>query len=349
MKNKINYKLINILVTIVIAYFLYLLRNFIGETYSLIMNILKPFIIGFVLAYAFYPFIKMLQKKRIPKVLSVLILISILLVIILFIIFSIIPIFTKQLTMFFTNIMKFLTNINDNFDINLSSLKRSVLSYYSEFLNNAGKYISDGALTIFNASINFLSNFIISLVSFLYFIFNMDTIRYNVKILMKKRGKKFNRLLRETDSEISNYFKGLLLCILIQFIEYTTLFYLIGHPNFLLLGVICSISTVIPYFGGIIANVIAVITASVVSTKLLIMTLIIAFICPNIDGYIISPRIYGKTNQLSPIISIFAVFAGGVIGGFIGILISLPIAIIIKVIFKNYKKEIIEKMEELKK
>ena len=53
-----------------------------------------------------------------------------------------------------------------------------------------------------------------------------------------------------------------------------------------------------------------------------ILTLIVVLICPQIDGYIIGPKIYGKTNQLPAIVNIFAVFAGGVLGGFWGIVIS---------------------------
>jgi predicted PurR-regulated permease PerM len=176
----------------------------------------------------------------------------------------------------------------------------------------------------------------------------MDKIRMNIKFLLKNRSKKINKVVREIDNGMSNYFKGLLLCIIIQFVEYTVLFYLIGHPNFLLLGVLCSVSSIIPYFGGIIANVFAVITASVAGPKLLILTLLIAFICPNIDGYLISPNVYGKTNKLYPMISIFAVFAGSVLGGFVGILIALPIAIILQILYRSYRDEIKEKLEDIK-
>ena len=123
---------------------------------------------------------------------------------------------------------------------------------------------------------------------------------------------------------------------------------MIGHPNFLLLGVLSSVSTLIPYFGGLIVNIIALIIASVVSPQLFVMTLIVAIVFPNIDGYLISPKIYGKTNNISPLLSIFAVFAGGVLGGFVGILIALPLTIILRTIYKSYKKDISKKIGNIR-
>ena len=136
--------------------------------------------------------------------------------------------------------------------------------------------------------------------------------------------------------------------MVIQFFEYTFLFLIIGHPNFLLLGVLACITTVIPYFGGIITNVIALLISSVVSSKLFILTLIITLVFPNIDGYIISPKIYGKTNQIPPLLTIFSVFAGGALFGFAGIVIAVPLTIIIMSVIKSYKNEITVKIKKVK-
>ena len=348
MRNKVNYRLLNILLLTAIIYLMYFLKDLVSGVLGVVINILKPFIIGFALAYAVYPFMKWLMKKKVPKPLSIFIIIVLILLFLTFVIISIIPIITTQLGTLFSSIITFISNIDHLFNIDLTSFKTSISGYFNTITNDLGKYISDGAISFVNASINFVSNFIIVLVAFIYFLFDMDNIRENIKLIFKKKSKKTFNLIKEIDIEITHYFKGLFLCIVIQFIEYTSLFYLIGHPNFLLLGLLASVSTVIPYFGGIIANIIAVISASVVSPELLIFTLIIAFICPNIDGYIISPKVYGKTNQISPLLSIFAVFTGGVLGGFVGILIALPTALIMLVIYRNYKKDIIKKIDNIK-
>ena len=95
-------------------------------------------------------------------------------------------------------------------------------------------------------------------------------------------------------------------------------------------------------------NIIAIITASVISPQLLVLSIIVCLIFPQIDGYLILPKIYGKTNKVPPLLTIFAVFAGGVLGGFVGIVIALPITIIIQTIYKNYDEEISKKISDLK-
>ena len=100
--------------------------------------------------------------------------------------------------------------------------------------------------------------------------------------------------------------------------------------------------------GGLIVNIIALLIASVISAKLFWLTLVICCVCPQIDSYIIAPKVYGKTNNIHPLISIFAVFAGGILGGFIGIIISLPLTIIIITTFKFFRNDIDNKLEEIK-
>lgn len=339
MKN-INYKMINILLVLLIVYILYLLRDLWGGVFYKVLSVLKPFIVAFVIAYALHPFVKWLESKRVPKGLSVIIIVILLLLFIALIIKSLIPIFTDQLGSLFNNIMAFIGEMGNKYDINIAPIESNVSEIYNKLSADLSKYISDGAITFVNASISFFSNLIIIFVSTIYFLLDMDKIRDNVEGFVKSKNKNTFKLVEEVDYETTQYFRGLFLTLLIQFFEYTIIFKLIGHPNFLLLGILSSISTLIPYFGGLIVNIIALIIASVVSPRLFILTLIVSLILPNIDGYVISPKVYGKTNNISPLLSIFAVFAGGVLDGFVGILIALPVTIILRAIYKHYKNDI---------
>jgi predicted PurR-regulated permease PerM len=122
-----------------------------------------------------------------------------------------------------------------------------------------------------------------------------------------------------------------------------------GHPHFLLLGLLSAVGTIIPYFGGIFTNIVAIITASVISSKLLILTIIVALVFPNIDGYFTSPKIYNKSNQLPALLSIFAVFAGSVLYGAKGIILALPITIILLTTYRFYRSEINSGIDKITK
>lgn len=340
-------RLLNILMIVGIVFLLYLMRDLLGGVIVKLIAIFKPFIIGFVLAYAFYPFLKFMQKK-IPKWLGVIIIILIVLGIIAYIIINIIPVFTNELADLLSGLIQFIKDIDVKFGVDLSGLQENLILAFNKI---SKEFTNDIAVTggkIINASINLVSNFVISLVAFIYLLVDMDKIREKLKKYFRLKSKKTYNLVKEIDTSCTAYFKGLFINVLIAFIEYTLLYRIIGHPNFLLLGIIAAFSPLIPYFGGILMNLVAIITASVISPTLLILSVIIMLIFPQIDGYIISPKIYGKTNKVPALLTIFAVFAGGVLGGFVGIIIALPITIIIQTIFKNYDDEISKKISDLK-
>ena len=79
-----------------------------------------------------------------------------------------------------------------------------------------------------------------------------------------------------------------------------------------------------------------------------ILTLIICLVFPNIDGYIISPKIYGKTNNINTMWTIFAVVAGGALFGIVGIMISLPVYIALNCTFNFFREDILDKVAEIK-
>ncbi len=341
-------KLVNILLVLLIVFVLYLMKDLWGGVYNKLISILTPFIIGFALAYAVNPFLRYLQKKGVPKVLGIALILLVVLAFLTFIVLSIIPVFTTELKNLFQGLIEFTKDISTKFNIDLSRFQKSLMDTFNKLSKDLANDLPNQGVNILNTSINFLSNFVISLVAFIYFMIDMDKIRSKIKKYFKAKSKKAYKLVKEVDHETTNYFKGLFTNVLIQFVEYTLLYKLIGHPNFLLLGVIAAFSPLIPYFGGIIMNVIAIITASVVSPQLLIFSCIICVVFPQLDGYLIIPKIYGKTNKVPALLTIFAVFAGGVLGGMVGIIIALPTTIILLTIYRNYDEEISEKIEEIK-
>ena len=66
----------------------------------------------------------------------------------------------------------------------------------------------------------------------------------------------------------------------IQFIEYSLLFLIIGHPYWLVLGILIGIFTVLPYIGGLLSNLIAITSAFMISKELFYLTLFVSFFFP---------------------------------------------------------------------
>lgn len=349
MDNKVNYKLVNILLIILIVCLLYIIKDLWLGLFGKILAIFAPFLIGFAVAYALHPYCKKLEGYGLPKWLSMGIIYFILFGFLIVMCITVVPLFYDQMVLFLSNISAVITDVSSKFEVDLGVLQQSVSSISGDIIKSIGTYISDGAINILNASINVITNLIIVVAASVYFLWDMDKIRIGLKHYLQRKKDRIYRYFKRLDIEISNYFIGLLKTILIQFVEYTIVFALIGHPNYLILSILAAVTTIIPYFGGLLVNILAVIIASVVNTKLLVLTILVCIICPNIDGYVIGPKVYGKTNQLPSLVNIFAVFAGGILGGFWGIVVSLPVAIIILATYRFFEEDINHKIVTRKK
>jgi len=113
-----------------------------------------------------------------------------------------------------------------------------------------------------------------------------------------------------------------------------------------LLGFVIGLFNIIPYFGAIVAIVIAVIITIFTGGFLqAIWVALITIIIQQVDANVINPRILGTSLNLSPILVIFAVTAGGKYFGVLGMFLGVPVMALIKLIvvdfiaYKNAKKE----------
>lgn len=347
-KDKINYKLVNLVLLSIIILILYETGPLWIGIVTKVWSIIFPFLLAFILAYAFYPFLQFMTNKKIPKGLAVFIIVAIILGIVALLIALIFPLLFSQLSSLFNGILAFVKELTTGYDLNLGPLQETLTSSFNDIISSLSKYVSDGAVSAINSSLGVLSIAVIAFASAIYLLIDMGTIRNEVKLFLKRRSKKTFDYVKTIDIEMRNYLSGFVKIIGITLVEYTLAFLIIGHPNALLLGFLAALATLIPYFGGIITNIIAAITAFVISPGLFIRTIICFFILSTLDGYVINPFVYGKTNEVHPLVVIFSVFAGGALFGILGIVISLPVAIIVIATWKYYKKDIDEKLDDMK-
>ena len=341
-KNKIDYKLINITLITLTIYLIYQTKDFWLGIISTCWNIMFPFFIAFIIAYAFFPFLRKLMNKGIPKGIAITIIILLILLVFVALISLIAPLLIEQTTNLFNEIISFIKELGTNHNVHLKDIQNTLSSSFNNILETLGTYISNGAVSFISISLDILSKIFIIFASFIYFLIDMDRIRKTIRIFLLKRSKKAYDYISVLDNEMELYVSGFIKIVVIAFFEYLIVYSIIGHPNAVLLGGLAAISNLIPYFGGIITNIIAAITAFVISPELFIKTCIAFVLCSSIDGYLINPLVYGKTNKVHPLVVITSVFAGGILFGILGIIISLPLSILIIATYKYFKDDILK-------
>lgn len=312
MKNKPDIKLINIFILMFIVYQTKAL--WLGILNKL-LSIINPLVISFALAYTIYPVINFLKKYKIPKFFGIFLIFIIILIIFVIIGVLIAPLITNQTDTLLNYINLFINNLENNFLIKIIDK----LNIYKTI----------------NVSINFLTNLVIIIILSIYFLIYMDKIRDYLKNALNKKMYEYLKLL---DTEMTKYFNGFIKIVMISFCEYTTIYFIVGHPNYLLLGILSALSNFIPCFGNLIVQIIAVISALVINETLGLKIFVTTLILSLIDSYIINPLVYGKTNELNPLLVILSIFVFGNFFGFTGVVISIPLTIVIINTIKFYKE-----------
>lgn len=346
--NKINYGIVNLAALMLL---LYIGVSNIGLWIGILgkcIAVLSPFIVAFVFAYAFTPLVRWLDKKGLSKSLAITVVVIGVVVILGGIIALTLPLLYDQLKLLIKTVVEVMKNFDNKFNINLGTYEIKITDYLNDILKSIGSVAGASTMDIINKSLGFIGKFVVGFVGFIYFLIYMDKIRSTLKELLKETNKRAFNYIKLMDTEITNYLKGLEIFMVIQLFEYSLLFLIVGHPNWLILGILACITTVIPYFGGLITNIIAIILASVISPKLFILTIIICLIFPQLDGYIISPRVYGHTNNVNPLITIMVVSIGGTLAGPVGIIVALPCYLLLRTTYNFFKKDLKKGMVKVK-
>ena len=135
---------------------------------------------------------------------------------------------------------------------------------------------------------------------------------------------------------------GLLLETAIVSILYSIALLIIGVPYALVLGLIGGLLNLLPYIGGLIAMLLAVLAATISYTGFSTQIVIIAayILIQFIDNNLLVPRIVSSKVKINALISLMIILLGGKLWGIPGLFLSIPFIAVLKIIF--------ERIDELK-
>lgn len=146
-------------------------------------------------------------------------------------------------------------------------------------------------------------------------------------------------LLDTIEQVAGGYIRGeLILCSLIGALVAAGMF-LLGVPFAILLGVLAFFFEFIPFLGPWMSAVACVIVAFSQGWVTIALVLAYFVVIHILEGYVIGPRVLGRSLGLHPAISIVALLIGGEVFGLWGALFAAPIAGIIQVLLSTFWRE----------
>ena len=326
LKNKIDYKLVNFLLILLIVLTLYQTRELWINILNLTSNIIKPLIISIMISYVLNLYLRILNKKF-NKLISMFIFLTTIILIIYILIFKLFPPILKELTQSLKDISYLLKMVAIKYNINIMDTITK-LNKIDEFLpkiniiGNILKYIS---ITLIVISIS------------IYMFFDWNKIIKQTKTTLNKNKNIYN-YIKEINIQVEKYTKSFLILSILNTLEYMAIFLIIRHPNYLLLGFLAGMLSILPIIGGITTNIVALLLAYLINYRLFIRTIIGILVLTILDGYIVSPLVYKKSNKIHPILSILTIYIGSKLLGLFGTIIAMPLLIIIISTYKYIKK-----------
>ena len=147
---------------------------------------------------------------------------------------------------------------------------------------------------------------------------------------------------------VSNFFRGRLVVCVLKGAYLTIFLSLAGVPYPLLLGMAGGFLSLIPFVGGALAFILGLCAGLLVYGPVgaLIASGVAFGTAELLEGYVLVPKILGKTLGLSEVGVLFAVTAGGALLGLFGVIVALPLAAAIKVAFQEFVEPALQEFAE---
>lgn len=346
------YKMAKIIGVLLILFLLIRTQSVWGTWVSLGFSILQPFFFGFVIAYVMNPLINYLSSKGVNKNLSIALLWTMIIIAVGVLIVLLFPVLYTKISEFITSLIDGVQWISDKIKTvgNLKdfSLVNSMTDSIVKLLQTYDDWmpgIVSSLPALMSSMLGVLTNILFTIIIAIYMLFDFDRMKGNLRKIIHMFMKECDPYLHEIDINVTIYLKSMVILIVIRFIEYSAFYFCVGHKDWLIIGIISAVGAVIPYIGGTVANVIGLLTALTLPAPNLIALIIGILILSNVDNYVISPIVHEKRSALGPLLTLFAVFAGGIIYNIVGIMLSVPIVIAVKSIMEVYREHQPDKVE----
>jgi predicted PurR-regulated permease PerM len=151
--------------------------------------------------------------------------------------------------------------------------------------------------------------------------------------------KTLRGIVGDVNVMLGSYIRAQLILASLTLVVYTVALSLLHLRYALILGPLAGISEFVPVVGPAVAAIMVFVIAVLTSYPHLIWLVLFLGIWRLLQDYVNAPRIMGKSLEISPLVQILAVLAGGEIAGVVGALISVPAVATLRILWRRLTSE----------
>ena len=342
--------------------FYWALKNY-GVLFGLVGKIagpLTPLFIGAALAFVLnIPmtfFEGLLDKTKIRKFkrgISILLTITLLILILVLVLFIVLP----EIGRTFENLVAILPDFIDN---TLAWFNRLTEKYPElnqwiadtgfsldnvgegalEFLKTSGMTVADYSLKIVTTIVSGTVSFFLGSVFATYILLEKENLSRQLTRLFfafvpVNVGKRILEILSLTNHTFTKFVTGQLTEAMILGMMFVVAMTIFGFPNAIVIGVLVTITALVPIFGAYIAMFVGAFLILVISPIQAFWFMVMFQVLQQIEGNLIYPRVVGNSIGLPGMWVLGAVLLGAGLYGIVGILLSVPLCSVAYVLLRE--------------
>ena len=281
---------------------------------------------AFIIAAAMRPGVDALRRRRIPRGFGILIHYAALLGIVGLLLWLVVPRATDQVRTALGE-----ENLEQQ-TAEATGWKRDVLEGVQQRLEElpSANELVDPAIevTVIGFEI-FIGTFFV-LACAAYWIFEREqAIRLVTSLVPRPRRKVVRDTWDLIDAKLGAYVRGQALLITLVATTLSLVFWAIGLPFWLLVGIFAGFVEIVPVIGPLTAGAVAVGVGLTESVQLGVAAGVAVLVVRLVEDYLVIPKVLGEAVGLSPLLVLVAVFATAILFGEGAVLLAIPLAAVL--------------------
>lgn len=310
-------------------------------------GLIAPLLIAIVLAYLLnIPCHFLTQKLRIPRLLSISIMLTLFISLMLAVVFVLLPNLLTQgirlmsdLPTMFNRLHEWVLALPENYPalIDYQMVDSFFGSLRTKILGAGESVVKLSLSSLVNLVTIGIYAFLVPLMMFFLLKDQQELGQYISRFLPQNRVLA-NQVWLEMKQQIANYIHGKVLEIVIVTVVTYAIFLVFNLNYALLLAVAVGFSVLVPYVGAVLVSIPVVLVAFFqFGDHSTFWYIIIAFVVSQIlDGNVLVPFLFSEAVNLHPLTIIVAVLIFGGLWGFWGVFFAIPLATLVKAVVNSW-------------
>ena len=305
----------------------------------MVREILGVLIFAIIIASALEPLLEYLEKRKIPRLLSLVVVYLLFFVFFAALIYIVLPLILDQLKNFGENYPAYFGKIEEaagtiTFLPGLSANLHDLLIQLTGQIPSFTSLISY-ASSIFGGVVSFV---VVLVVSFYLSLSRGALDGFLSSVIPPQFEAYVHGLWIRAQKKMGRWLQAQLLLSIFIFVIVGFGLWILGVEYAFLIAIIAGILEIVPFVGPIIAAGLAVLLALSQSAVLGVWVLIFFIAVQQFENHILVPLLVKKLVGLNPVAIIIAILVGAKLGGVLGMLLAVPLAAVVDEFFDDLAK-----------